>query len=236
MAGATAAEVAGCTVSENVAECCSEPEVAVTVTVDVTGCGWTGGGVLVDADEAPLHPDSTTRTTLHSASSAERILRHLFLPRKHTATASAEVGSQGPGLRPRATALDAAFTVSVETILPPATVVEEKLHVTPAGKPEQANTIGEEVGKPFCGVAVIVSAALPPAVTVRVGAETPSAKSAEGAAGTVTVSNAARLGTDPVELETVTLNSAPLSPATAEDVVYEADVAPEIVAPFLYHW
>ena len=70
------------------------------------------------------------------------------------------------------------FTVSVDAILPvDVTVVGEKLHVALLGRPAQVNTTFVVGVKPSCGVNVIVSVPLFPAVNVRDGAEMPNVKS-----------------------------------------------------------
>ena len=59
----------------------------------------------------------------------------------------------------------------------------------------------------------------------------------DGATGaTVTVRLAALLVTLPVLLLTVTVNEAPLSEVDVAAVVYDAEVAPLIAAPFFFHW
>jgi hypothetical protein len=54
--------------------------------------------------------------------------------------------------------------------------------------------------------------------------------------GKFKVNVAELLVTDPTEFFTVTLNDVPLSVVTVVGVVYEAEVAPEIVVPFFSHW
>jgi hypothetical protein len=70
------------------------------------------------------------------------------------------------------------FTVNVETILPvDVTVVGEKLHVASLGRPEQVKFTAAVGVNPFCGVNVIVSVPLLPAVTGSDAEETLSEKS-----------------------------------------------------------
>ena len=52
----------------------------------------------------------------------------------------------------------------------------------------------------------------------------------------VTVNVAVALVTLPTPLETVTLNCDPLSADVVEGVVYEAELAPPIATPLLFHW
>ena len=54
--------------------------------------------------------------------------------------------------------------------------------------------------------------------------------------GAFTVRVASLLVALPAELLTTTLNTAPLSAFVVAAVVYEADIAPLIAAPFLFHW
>lgn len=159
-----------------------------------------------------------------------------MLPKKKNTTASTEPGNQNSRAFRRTAEPAAVVTVRVETMLPdPLTVVGVKLQVAPAGRPEQVNATVDVVGNPFCGVTVTVSVPLLPVTTVREGAESPSVKSAPGALTLVTVSTAALLWIDPVALLTVTVSCASLSLAVVAGVVYVAEVAPEIAAPFLAH-
>jgi hypothetical protein len=76
----------------------------------------------------------------------------------------------------------AVFTVSVDVIDPvDDTVAGEKLHVVPAGNPEQVNVTAEFVEKPFCGSTVTVVIPLLPAFTVTAFGVTASMKSGAGA-------------------------------------------------------
>jgi len=76
----------------------------------------------------------------------------------------------------------AVFTVSVELIEPVEdTVTGEKLHVAPAGNPEQVNVTAEFVEKPFCGSTVTVVVPLLPAFTVTAFGVTATMKSGAGA-------------------------------------------------------
>ncbi len=85
----TAYAVADWIVSENVVVCCNEPDVAVTVTVDVTGCGLVGEG---PADEVPPQLVSRARPNMPTANSISWKQRRLFLPKKQSAAASTEPG------------------------------------------------------------------------------------------------------------------------------------------------
>jgi hypothetical protein len=53
--------------------------------------------------------------------------------------------------------------------------------------------------------------------------------------GSWTVRVPGRLVTEPAEFVTVTVKSEPVSPATVGGVVYELEVAPLMVTPFLNH-
>jgi hypothetical protein len=77
------------TVSGNVAVCCNVPDVAVTETVDVTG-------VLLELTQ----PVNRARPiTLTASSSMSCTPRRFFQPKKHSATASADPGNNGPELK-----------------------------------------------------------------------------------------------------------------------------------------
>ncbi len=117
-----------------------------------------------------------------AANSISWKLRRLFPLKKQSATASTEPGNHRAGLLRTAADAAVAVTVNVETMPPAAfTVAGEKLHVAPAGSPEQANATVEAEEKPFSGVTVTVPVALAPAVTVMVAGETANAKSCAGA-------------------------------------------------------
>ena len=76
------------TVSENVVECCSEPDVAVIVAVNVTGCRVLG--------EAPAQPLSWLRPTAQTASSTTiRTRCRFFQPRQKSANPRADTGRGG---------------------------------------------------------------------------------------------------------------------------------------------
>jgi hypothetical protein len=177
----------------NVAVCIKAPDVAVTVTVAVSGVDVTGVAgapppllccvVGEDAvEEVRLHAVNRVRVTIIIGSNIISCeLPRLLLPTKHRARASDEPESNRPEVL--VTAADAtAVTVSVETRLPAElTVTEEKLHVVPLGNPEQVNATGEDVEKPFCGVMVTVVVPLVPAAIERVSGETARVKSCAGA-------------------------------------------------------
>jgi hypothetical protein len=78
------------TVSENVVECVSDPEVAVMVSVEVTGAG---------ADDPPPHPLSRLKpATLIASSNRICARRRFFHPRQHSAIANVVPGRFGLGL------------------------------------------------------------------------------------------------------------------------------------------
>lgn len=81
------------TVMENDAVCCMLPDVAVTVTVDVTGL------VVVVVDDPP-QPENRAKPATLTASSKRSCSRLRFLkPRKQSAIANVAAGKNGPDLR-----------------------------------------------------------------------------------------------------------------------------------------
>jgi len=172
--GANAAEFAGCTVRVKVAECCSDPEVAVTVIVDVVGAD-----VFPTRLEDPPQPASAARPQRLTARIISCITRRLLQPKKHSAAAKTDPGKNRLGLPWSAAVEVVVATVRDETILPAAfTVAGEKLQLAPAGRPEQANVTVEVVANPFTGVTVAVSVPLLPAVMVSAAGDVPNVKSA----------------------------------------------------------
>jgi hypothetical protein len=145
-------------VSEKEVECWSEPEVARTVTVDVTGCRVGG--------ELPPQPVSKPRLATLAAKNRSISKRRRFLqPRKQKATASAEPGRIRPRLRSTAAVEAEVVTVSVVEATPPDGVTDcgAKLHEAPAGNPEHVKPTVER--KPFSGVTETVVVPLSPPVT-----------------------------------------------------------------------
>lgn len=142
--------------------CDSEPEVAVTVMVEVTGEEPPPPG-----DPAP-HPVSRPMPAKLTASSKSTgRLRRFLQTRQHNAIARADPGSNGRLLRWSAAVVAAVLTVNVvnETPAGVGTVSAEKLHVAPAGNPAQVNETLEL--KPFSSCTVIVVVALCPDWTDR---------------------------------------------------------------------
>ena len=143
-------------VSEKVAVCDSDPDVAVTVTVDVTGSDE------VTTGEAPQPLSRPIPTTLTASSKSIGKRRRFFQPRQQSATARAEPGKSG--LLFRWSAADAAAVVTVSAVDAGApdgvTVAGKKLHVAPAGSPEvQLNETAEL--KPLSGVTVALTTICP---------------------------------------------------------------------------
>ena len=140
------------TVSENVVECCSEPDVALTVMVYVADCG----GGEPPPELPPPHPLRTPNAITQTTISGRRwTSRRLFQPMQHTRAASAPIGSSGPAGRWIA-AIDTFVVTFSEVEATPVdgvTVCGEKMHVAPAGSPEQLNETVEL--KPFAGVTEI---------------------------------------------------------------------------------
>ena len=83
-------------VSEKVVVCVSDPEVAVTVTVDVTGCEPPPPPPPLEADPPPPQLVSRPKATTLTASTINICKRCRFLkPKQHSAAARAEPGSKG---------------------------------------------------------------------------------------------------------------------------------------------
>jgi hypothetical protein len=145
------------TVSVKVVVCVSDPEVAVTVTVDETG-----GGVDT-ALEAPLQPLSAVRPAALVVASSNSVSKRLrrFQPKQQKATANTEPGKSGLESRCSAAAVAAVVTVSVVEYESPSDVSkvgEVKLHAAPLGNPVQAKVTGElKPLKPPTSVAVMVA-------------------------------------------------------------------------------
>ena len=174
------------TVSVKVAACITDPDVAVTVTVVDAGAVAVpddGSPVLVCVTGLLLQPTNRViAATLIGSSMRSLRSRRLLLRTKHNATASEEPESSSPEPVRMAAVDTAVFTVSVELIEPVEdTVTGEKLHVAPAGNPEQVNVTAELVEKPFCGSTVTAVVPLLPAFTVTVFGVTASMKSGAGA-------------------------------------------------------
>ena len=119
-------------------------------------------------DDPPPQPLSRLSPAPHTASRRSICKRRRFFhPRQHKTAASAADGNSGLELRPRVAVVPDVLTVSVVVAAAPegVTVCGLKLHVVPAGKPEQAKETFEL--KPPTSVTVIVVVPLCPAWTVR---------------------------------------------------------------------
>lgn len=190
------------------AVCTSDPEVAVTVTVEITG----GGGDDLLPEDPPLHPLSKPNpATLTPSSNTSCTLLLFRNPMKKSTPASAASGKSG--CRFLCKLADVVAVVTVKVVVAAAvpdgvTVAGEKLHASPAGSPEHANETAE-TNNP-CGEIEIVAVPLLPAVTViAVGAAV-----TEKSAGTLITY--AALATELLEL--------PLAVAIASRVSVDATV------------
>ena len=105
--------------------------------------------------------------------------RRLFQPKKQSPIASAP-GNMRLARRELLAGLAEVTTERVVLAAAPegVKIAGEKLHEAPEGRPEQLKETGES--NPFDGVIEIVVAPLCPAVTVRDGEETATAKSGGG--------------------------------------------------------
>lgn len=177
------------TVSEKVAVCCSEPEVAVTLMVAVTVCGAVDDPLEEDPPEPlppepPPHPLSGHRTATLNARNNSDWNRDRFLHKKQpSARARNELGCNGPDLCCRAAAVvDAAIVTVVEADEPDGvTVAGENVQDVPEGSPEQLNETAAL--NPFRGVTAIETDPLCPAVTVSAEGEAVREKSGAGGGG-----------------------------------------------------
>lgn len=164
------------TVTAKVVVCISEPDMPVTVTVEVT----TAREALV-ANVAPPHPFNRHRpATLTTRSNSICRPRRFFQPKKHSATASTDPGNSGLESWCKAAAVVDVVTLSaVEAGAPDgATVGGEKIHDTPAGNPAQLSETGAL--NPFSGITETMTAAVCPAFIVSDVGEAETEKSGTG--------------------------------------------------------
>jgi hypothetical protein len=162
------------TVIEMVAVCCIEPDVAVTVAVEVAA-------LRVEVKLAPPQPFIMHSPTPLTASSTIINRRCRFLnPKQKSATASTDPGNRGPDAGRIAAAVLEAFNVRLDEAGVPdgVTVGGEKLHEVPDGSPEQVNETAEL--NPLTGVIETMLVLLCPAITVNVVGEAATEKSGVG--------------------------------------------------------
>jgi hypothetical protein len=150
----------------------SAPDVAVTVTVEVTGVGVDG------PDDPPPQPLRRPKPAALSAKSKSIGKRRRFLnPNQQSVMAKAVSGSIGSPLpRCSAVAADVVTVTEVDAVPGGVTLAGEKLHDAPAGRPEeQANETAE--ANPPCADTEMVAVPLPPAVKAIVAGEAAIEKS-----------------------------------------------------------
>ena len=117
--------------------CDSEPEVAVTVRVDVTGCEFCPPPP--PEPEPPLpQPVSKGSITANTTITSGRLLKRRRKPIHPRASATEVTGANGNRVWFLLIALAGTAMVIVEE-LPGVTALGEKLHDAPVGSPEQAN-------------------------------------------------------------------------------------------------
>jgi len=165
-------------VSDKVVVCVSDPEVAVTVTVDApVGNGFGFVAPLVD----PLHPARNIRTNKSDSvpPPMNMDLRNFFRFRTTGSSAAKPMGTKAPAANNSFTAARCrreveyglgegtvyvpAVIVRVEFAFAPAvgvTEVGENWNVTPVGSPETVNVTGD--AKPFEGRTLTCTVADPP--------------------------------------------------------------------------
>ena len=173
-----------------VVDCCSVPDVAVTVTVEVVGLGC----------EFPPHALSEPSPNAQAASS-DRICkrRRFFQPMQHTRAASVAPGNNGLRSWLRAAVLAETVNVRVDVALLFAAGVieaEENVATTPAGNPVTVSATGEL--KLFTLPIVIVLVPLVFCDTVTAVCETAMVKLGGGATVSAKVVVADRLPEVPV--------------------------------------
>jgi hypothetical protein len=164
------------TVSETVVACESAPDVAVMVTVEVTGVG--AGG---PEDPPPLQPLRKPKPAALSDKTKSISRRRRFLnPNPQSAMAKADPGSIGNRLRRCCAVVAEVVTVTDVDVVPGGVILAgEKLHDAPPGRPEeQAKETAE--AKPPCGASEMVAVPLAPAVTDILAGEAAIEKSGGG--------------------------------------------------------
>ena len=164
--------------------CTTVADVAVIVTVDVTG---------VDPDPPPLllpaPPPPQPKVSPSPTSAATSMMccnpRRFFLKKKHKLTAKVVNGINGRDLDREATDCEPVEIVSTVVAAGPEGVTEAGLkeQIAPAGSPEQAKLTAEL--KPYSGVMVSETVPDPPDWTVSEESEAPNVKFAGGALATV---------------------------------------------------
>jgi hypothetical protein len=153
-----------------VALCCSEPDVAVTVTNTVCA-----------GEDDPPHPVKQVTPKAANASSRNVCAqRRFFQPSQQRPAASGTPGKSGPELcRTSAIAAEVEIVRVVVAAAPAGiTLAGEKLHDAPDGSPEQLNETAE--ANPFCGVMDTVVVPLDPDATVSAVGESETLKSGAG--------------------------------------------------------
>ena len=149
------------TVIEMVEVCCNEPDVAVTVIVEVVA-------LRAEINAAPPQPFIVHSPIPLAASSTITNRRRRFLnPKQKSATARTDPGNRGPDAGWIAAAVVEAFNVSIDEAGAPGgvTVGGEKLHEVPEGNPEQVNETAEL--NPLTGETETMLELLCPAITVN---------------------------------------------------------------------
>lgn len=143
------------TVSKKVVLCDSDPDVAVTVMVVVTGCEPPPPPPLAEAP--PPHPLNRLKPATLTTSNRSICKRRRFLkPKQNKTAASAETGRNGLESRWSFAVVVNVLTVSIVEVVPGGvTVGGEKLHDAPAGNPDVQLKETEE-SKPLAGVIEIV--------------------------------------------------------------------------------
>lgn len=166
--------------SKSVALCEIVADVAVTVTVDVTGVDPEPPPVL-PPPLLPPQPKVSTSPVRAAISMTYCSPRRFFLIKTHRPTARAVNGRNGRESGRKAAECGLVEIVSTVVAAAPegVTVVGLKEQVAPAGNPEQAKLTAEL--KPYWGVTESVTVPEAPDLTVKEEGETPNVKFGGGA-------------------------------------------------------
>lgn len=147
--------------------CCTEPEVAVTVTLDVVGCGFPPPPPPVPPPPPPLQPVSMPSEVNTSATTIQpRNLRVFPNVNSNPTSAKVKYGTAGSEVSGADEADEEAVKVTlVETgPLDGVSVPGLKVQLTVAGSPLHVKVTAEL--KPFWGETVNVTTPCPPELTV----------------------------------------------------------------------
>ena len=152
---------------------CSEPSVAITLTVDMEAIG--------EMESTPQPMQIPNPSPAATPADSRRRPRRFLQPKQQNAAASDVPGKIGLELGGRAAVAVEVATVRVVEAASPAgvTLAGEKLHADPVGKPEQLNVTVEAY--PFSGVTRTEALPLCPLATVTDEGKRTTEKLGDGA-------------------------------------------------------